>query len=221
MACSNTPTYLHYNSTEKKLYKSSHFQWFHRLYRTGFKNIPDKVNPIEFPDKSTSISVCWSKLICQKDVLNTVRNEAENPDAVGNHVYFGIKYKILKLKLEHSNTNNGLYKGLHIISPIIKHSPNECNYSHSEILIQHTYPYGSVIKTEILTEENWDKSLFKKFKKGHMEKAFFRQLNLEYRTDMSFLLNNDIDETFASKYIPKKVQKAFILLYSYFLIKNH
>lgn len=184
MACTHLdiPKYLHYNEN-RKVYAEVDFKRKNPLYRTGNSEMG---NPINFPFTSTSISTSWDKLIELKDVLRVLK--AHNPNTSDNHVYFGYPDEIKQYKLE-QECEEGTYKGIHVLTTVIKHSPEKCNYSHSEILIKHSYFENSEPKTVIIEHKDWDKSLFRKVKKDY--KPFFKILDLQYRADMALLLIND------------------------------
>jgi hypothetical protein len=185
MTCSNPdiPKYLHYSGNEK-IYKDSKLKARHLLYRTGFK---ENDNPIEFPNTLTSISVCWSNLIRRGDVLKVI------PLRLGNYVFFG-KMKDVQDCIIQQNCSEGTYIGQHKITTVIKHSPLECNYSHAEILMRHTFPDEKGITNSIVIKhDDWGKSLFKKYKSGP-NKKFFKLLELDYRVTMATLLRNDSKE---------------------------
>ena len=200
------PKYLHYKKG-RRVYQERHFKPSHLLYRTGFK---EENNPIEFPSTLTSISVCWSLIILQKDVLYTVL-KGGNPERLGNHVYYG-KVEEIKEYCNECNCDEGLFKGIHKIRVKLRHSPIELNYSHCEILIEHSFFENAVLKTIIIEHKDWKESLLMK----GVPKAFFKKINLDYRASMAILLNSDCDEVkipFYFKIIPKKLLlKIFLYL---------
>jgi hypothetical protein len=205
----NIPKYLQY-SIGQKIFKQKRFKNRHLLYRTGIK---ENFNPIEFPFSSTAISVCWSFLIAKKDVLDAVLTGAKNPEKLGNNVYFSYVKDIRTTKVEMLR-EDGVYKGNHILTTVIKHSPFECNYSHSEILINHVYYENDELKSKVLEHDDWNKSLFKKWKKG-AEKEFFKRLNLEYTATIATYLSRDCSEIDIPFYY-KIISKKFILRVLFF-----
>ncbi len=189
MGCSidGIPKYLYF-STNKKVYKPKNFRFYHLLFITGFK---ERHNPIEFPYTLTAISVCWSKLIFSGHVLSVVKALASNPDSRGDHVFFGRVKRIKKFNVE-GVCDSIECKGRHTLTTEIIHTPIECNYSHSEILIKHVYLAGNKTNVEIVSKEQFDKKKCLLRKNAH--KDFFKPLLLQYRAKMATALNADIDE---------------------------
>jgi hypothetical protein len=202
------PKYLLFTIGKKKIYKPKNFRFYHLLFITGFKN---KSNPIEFPQTLTAISVCWSKLIIPQHVLLVVNALASNPDGRGDHVYYEKVNKLKKFKIEDEYLE-GDYKGKHILTVDLIHSPIEFNYSHSEILIKHIYTKNGVIQTDIITKDIYDSKKCLLRKNGH--KDFFKPLLLKYRAKMATSLNNDIRELDIPWYfriLPKNIIVNFSL----------
>lgn len=204
MGCSekNVPAYLHF-TPQRKTYPSNRFRGYHLLFRTGFK---ERENPIEFPFTSTSISVCWSKLVRRKHVLVIL------PEKLGNHVYFG-KVKELKRFKQTAYCSEGDFAGEHTISVAFLHSPVECNYSHAEILIRHTYCFKGEPKEDIIKHSDWNKSVFFKGK----PKAFFKTMDLRYRANIARLISKDcaeLDIPFYLKIFSKQLIVRLALLKS-------
>lgn len=194
------PEYLHFRE-DKKTYSSKDFKRYHLLYSTGTK---EKSNPIEFPNTLTAISVCWSKLIRRDHVLNVVRSLAKNPDGRGNHVYYGKVSNIHSFKVE-GEYPDGDYKGKHVLTTEITHSPIACNYAHAEILIKHVYQIGGTPKIEIISKESFDKKTCI-LRKGH--NSFFKPLLLQYRAKMATMMNtsiNELDTAWYIKIMPKNL----------------
>lgn len=189
MDCSipNIPKYLHFTASRKK-YKPSRFRFYHVLYITGHK---EKSNPIEFPNTSTAISTCWSKLINPKHVLQVVRSLSSNPDGRGNHVFFGSVRKIKKIQISEVYVHDA-HGGKHTLSAQIWHTPLPCNYAHAEIMIAHTYFENGKSKSEVVTKSMYDDKKCLLRKKSH--KAFFTPLILKYRAEMATMLNCDIKD---------------------------
>lgn len=190
MACLNSkiPTYLHYTPNKRPVISQSKFKRNDILFRTGFK---EKNNPVELPPSMpTSISVCWNKLIQLKHVLLTVKSGAKNPDNLGNHVFYGFVREINCFKLE-KNCESGIYMGLHSLTLVIRHDPLPCNYSHTEILMKHTYHKNNQLKSVVIEHSEWKNSLFKT-SKGE-DKKFFKELELNFRADVIHLLKRNSD----------------------------
>jgi|GEM_PF-5796805 len=209
MECSekDIPRYLHY-SENKKIYHNRYFKFYHLLFRTGFK---EKDNPIEFPLVITSFSVCWSKLISAKDVLKTVKENAKNPDGMGNHTFFGRINTINKIIIK-ENYSDSQYSGEHIVSVAFKHSPVECNYSHSEILIKHQYNDNGERKIETIEYDAWANKKCLIRKKSH--KDFFQPIINDYKAKLATSLNSDINEL-NTKWITRFFPKNLIVRLSF------
>jgi hypothetical protein len=203
MACTHAdiPKYLHYNGN-RKVFIESEFKRKNPLYRTGNS---ERENPIDFPFTSTSISTSWDKLIELNDVLKVLK--AHNPNTTDNSVYYGYPDEIKEYILE-GVCEGGTYKGAHRLTTVIKHTPEPCNYSHSEILIKHSYFENNEPKTVVIEHKDWNKSLFKRVKNEY--KPFFKQLDLQYRADMALLLKNNSNDLQIQFYL-KIVSKKFIL----------
>jgi hypothetical protein len=195
------PKYLHYYQ-KRKVYKPKEFKTYQLLYRTGFT---ERENPIEFPRSITALSVCWSKLINPKDVLNTVVSQGD-PNKLGNHVYFGKIGQIRKIKVCQIFNENEAFKGQHILESFVIHTPLPCNYSHSEIMIMHRYKENGNFIEEIISKKQFEDRKCLLRKKQHKE--FFQPLILEYQSKMATALNSDINELevpFISKILPKNL----------------
>lgn len=195
------PKYLHYNE-DRKVYKAKEFKFYQLLYRTGFK---ERENPIEFPRSLTALSVCWSKLINPKDVLHTVVSQGD-PSKLGNHVFFGKIRQIRKIKVKHECNIIENCNGTHLLEPYIEHTPLDCNYSHSEIMIRHIYTKNGVLVKEVITKKDFEdrKCLLRK----KQYKEFFEPLILEYKSKMATALNSDIsdlDKPFFTRFLPKNL----------------
>lgn len=191
MGCPNpdVPPYLHYNP-KKKTYKCWRFAFWHLIYRTGKRG---NSNPIEADKMRTGYSVCWSKLINHADVLKTVL--ASNP-SLGDTVYFG-KVNQFKKVVVKNNCDTGDFKGEHIVRIKLFHKPEICNYSHSEILIQHIYPENNKKQNKILQYDDWKDSLFEK---GRPPK-FFKELKAGYRAKVFTILNCELNHSSLPLYL--------------------
>jgi hypothetical protein len=208
MSCDlpQVPEYLHYNKDKQKIYNPKSFKFFHLLYITGFY---ENVNPIQFPFTSTSISSCWSKLIKYNDVLRTVL--AHNPN-LGDHVFYGKIRSIKNFKIV-KNCDSGRFAGIHKLETLVIHNPVTCNYSHSEILIKHTYFDNLEIKTHVIKHEEWKKCVLKK----GVPKEFFGDLDLKYRAAIATILNNDLNNPnipFYFTFLPKRLITRWMLWFN-------
>ncbi|MCK6609243.1 MAG: hypothetical protein L6Q66_08995 [Bacteroidia bacterium] len=216
MACldSKIPKYLHFTEKKRPVLSQSKFKINHILFRTGFK---EKVNPIELPPSNpTSISVCWNKLIQLSHVLFTVKSGAKNPDNLGNHVFYGFVGEVNRFNLKRT-CESGIYMGLHTITLSIRHDPLPCNYSHAEILINHTYHENNELKSVIIEHSEWKNSLFKTVKGEN--KKFFKDLELNFRADVVHLLKRDSDVLnktwFSRSYIKVLIIRLFLPVQMY------
>ncbi|MDI1353874.1 MAG: hypothetical protein PSX36_03075 [bacterium] len=216
MACldSKIPKYLHYSEKKRPVLSQSRFKINQILFRTGFK---EKVNPIELPPSNpTSISVCWNKLIQLNHVLFTVKSGAKNPDNLGNRVFYGFVGEVKRFNLERTCLS-GIYTGPHVISLTIRHDPLPCNYSHTEILIRHSFYESNKLKSVIIEHSAWKSSLFKMVK-GE-DKKFFKDLELNFRADVVHLLKRDseaLNKTWLSRsFIKVAIIRLFLPLQMY------
>ncbi len=168
MACASTliPSHLHWNGRQK--YTDADFQDEHCVYRLG--------NPIEFPSTITAYSCNWSFLIEEKDVLLT-----QDPIKHDDYRYAKvIDLRSLKLRIE-KNVDDS-YLGWHIITCYFQHSPNDCNYSHSEININHKI-FEDELETNLLHNfkygyNDWKKSIL------NGKSLWFTQLKYNYITEI-------------------------------------
>lgn len=206
MGCSHpdVPSYLHY-TLGKKIYPNWRFSFWHYIFRTGHRERP---NPIQTDTMRSGYSVCWSKIINHIDVLKTVL--ASNP-TLGNAVYFSKVSDIKGISVEVECTE-GDYKGKHTVKPLLVHSPEDCNYSHSEILILHSYNERGVSVTKTIKYEDWETSLFAKGKPT----AFFKQLRNKYRAKILTALNNELNNNELPFYLKFHPKKAFLRMVIYF-----
>jgi hypothetical protein len=224
MACSTIgiPPYLHYSEGERKKYKPNNFRSYHLAYRTGFEE--RKSNPIEFPNSLTAFSVCWSKLIERSDVLFTVRSNAKNPESMGNHVYFGkiglIKDIWIKGYFDARINKEAKHPGYHVIEPEFSHTPMECNYSHSEIMIKHSYHLDGKLNIEIITKKQYEDRKCALRKK--INKDVFQPMINEYEAKLGTLLNSSttqLDIPFFLKLFPPNLIVS-LSLWKAILVKN-
>jgi hypothetical protein len=210
MACTlpDIPQYLHFNF-DKKVFDSKDFDKRSILFRTGNSA---KENPIEFPSKATSISLSWGKIIKLQDVLKVYKSH--NSKTKDDSVYYGLSNEITAYKLERCCNISGIYEGNHVIKTIVKHTPVECNYSHSEILIHHIYFENMIPKESIIEYQDWENSIFKKIKGN--QKPFIKELELKYRGDMAILLRRNtqsLKKSIFARVFPKKIILEFFLRY--------
>ena len=140
------PEYLHRNNRPK--FSSEEYLNDHRLY-----SVQSKGNPVKFPNTLTAISCKWSAIIKEEDVLKS------NEPPIGNDYKFAIVQEVREVNVSIEKRDNGTQEGWHTLSCVIEHSPEECEYSHSEILIKHVYVSdvtGEEVKTEqIITYDDW------------------------------------------------------------------
>jgi hypothetical protein len=191
----NIPKYLHFNE-KRKIYPTWCFAFWHLIYRIG-KSGTD--NPIDSNQINSGYSVCWSKLIRHWDVLKTVL--AANP-SLGNTVYYGKALEFKKVYVE-SECTDGIYKGKHVIKTKLKHSPEPCNYSHSEVLIEHTYFDSEGIKhIQTIEYADWKSSILASGKPP----KFYKELRAGFRAQVFTILNNELKQSqlpFYLKFHPK------------------
>ncbi len=201
------PEYLY--TEARKTYSPKHFRFYHLLYRTDSK---DRENPLEFPRIVTAYSVCWSKLIIPKDVLPTIRALATNPENKGDNTYFGKVRKIRRIKIEKTYNDSEDFSGLHTLTAETIHSHHEFNYSHSEILIKHTYYTKGKKKVEVISNKDWEDKKCLLRKKAH--KDFFQPMINDYKAKISTALNSDIAELDAkwyTRFLPKNIMVSFTI----------
>lgn len=162
------PEYLHWNA--RKTYEDIDFLNDHSIYRIG--------NPIEFPSGTiTAFSSKWSFLINQKDIL-----VADDPP-VGDDFRYA-KVDELRSYLCQENKIDGANIGWHTLSCTFCHSPKECDYSHTEILIKHRISsdknLDNIIQTYLYTYAIWQQN-------GALlqnKNAFYVKLRKDYRRDL-------------------------------------
>ena len=207
MGCTNPniPNYLHYTE-KRKVYPNWCFAFWHIIFRIGNSAAP---NPIDYKQINSGYSVCWSKLIRHWDVLKTVL--AAN-SSLGNTVYYGKANEFKKVHVS-SECSEGIYKGKHVIKTKLKHSPEPCNYSHSEVLIEHTYFDGEGIKqTRIIEYEDWKSSILVAGKPP----KFYKELRAGYRAQVGTILNNELKQSQLPLYLkfhPKLVICKLLIIF--------
>jgi len=209
MGCTNPniPSYLHYNQG-MKTFPCWRFAFWHLIYRIGHKG---NANPIDADKMNTGYSVCWSKLINHSDVLKAVLEV--NPK-LGNAVYFG-KVKEFKKVVVNSHSDTGLYQGEHIVKTKLHHKPLSCNYSHSEILIEHTYFENNKKQTKILQYDDWKNSLFKVGKPP----LFYKSLKASYRAKVFTILNSELNHSNLPLYLKFHPKIFFVKCMLYFNLR--
>jgi hypothetical protein len=168
-----------------KIYPKWRFHFWHLLFRTGHQGLSNPLEAIGADKMNTGYSVCWSKLIKHTDVLDTVL--AANPK-LGDTVFFG-KVGLFKKVVIKKNCNEGSFKGEHVVRFVLKHSPEECNYSHTEILIKHNYYENGQKRSKILQYKDWSTSLFKTGKPP----LFYKELRAAYRAKTLTILSNKLN----------------------------
>ena len=159
------PAYLH--TENKPALPETDFEASDLLYRSG--------NPLVYPNgKTTALSCKWSKLIKEEDVLKTP------PKGETSFCYATVEMVQRFEKI--AKGGHEAYSGLHKLTNIIKHSPTECDYSHSEILIKHEIFADETLAQKIMeflyTYESWDKCLL------NGKARFYKELRSDYRLKM-------------------------------------
>jgi hypothetical protein len=160
------PQYLHRN--ERPFLND--FQGDERFYRIG--------NPIEFPRGTyTDFSCKWSRLINEADILL-----ADDPP-LGDDYRFALigdiwNYSCIEEKID------GDYKGWHYLTCLLKHKPEECDYSHSVVLIRHTIYNNPQKELElhswVCTHEGWQKEEYVIQK----DRSFYKRILKTYRSNI-------------------------------------
>ena len=179
MKCNNPeiPSYLHWNN--RGIFLDEDFKNFHKLYRIRVEG-----NPIEIPEQwINAISCKWSKLIKKKHIL------LQPEKNIGNDYDFVYVQEIREYRKQSTLDTQHDYKGTHVLSCVLYHSPLACDYSHSEILIRHRIfkeqnesPYFD----ETYTYESWaEKTAMLKKQQG----KFFKELKKAFRADMIALIS--------------------------------
>lgn len=165
------PNYLHRNNRPKC--SSDEYLNDHRLY-----SVQTKDNPVKFPNTLTAISCKWSAIIKEEDVVKS------NEPPIGNDYKFAIVEEVRGVNVSIEKRDKGTQEGWHTLSCVIEHAPEECEYSHSEILIKHVYVSDEagekVTKEHIITYDDW---VSKKtiLTKGN---AIISQLKGKYRLEL-------------------------------------
>jgi hypothetical protein len=168
MPCTSTliPDHLHWKN--RKVYCDADYDNSHFLYRLG--------NPIEFPSTVTAYSCKWSFLIDEEDVLL-----AQDPLRYNDYRYAIVK-EIRNYSFFRINTNDPKKTRWHKLTCFFNHSPEDCDYSHSEINIKHQIFEDENQQQEIecfyYNYENWKDALLNK------NGAWFKQLRNDYKTHM-------------------------------------
>lgn len=181
MKCDNKeiPSYLHWNN--RKPYRNEDYYYFHKLYR-----LKSKGNPIVIPEPwINAISCKWSKLVKQKHVM------LQPEKIIGDEYDFVFIREIKSYERKNVLNDQHEYMGTHILSCVLKHSPNPCDFSHSEILIRHRVfknNESTPFFDEIYTYESWasETAMLRK-----MKSRFFKELKSDFRVDMIKLISRD------------------------------
>lgn len=173
MSCNSpdVPKYLHWDN--KRIFSEADFLPEHHLYRITLDG-----NPIEFPlGTITAYSCKWSILINEVDLF-----KVDNPP-IGNTFKFAIISTIKAFELKREKTD-GSNLGWHKLTCRLMHKPNDCDYSHSEINIQHEI-FQDQFETILLFHEIYTYEIWKAddaiLQAGG---SFYKNLRKDYRKDM-------------------------------------
>lgn len=126
MSCSDikVPEYLHFDN--KHVYADADFLDKHSVYRLSKDDCA-----VEFPSTKTGYSVKWSELINVDDIFNV-----PTPNGLNSFRTASVS-SIRNVSVEETVIDPEDGQRIHVITCSMLHSPNECDYSHSEILITH------------------------------------------------------------------------------------
>jgi len=173
----NIPEYLHWNARNE--FSPSDFFYYHKLYRRKPNN-----NPLEIPAAwVTAISCRWSRIVKKKHITHPADSR------LGDDYNFVFVKKVRRYKLVKTYEDPHEYNGVHVLTCEIFHRPNNCDYSHSEILIRHRiFQNGeqSPMFDEVYTHESWENktALLKK-----LGGRFFKDLKSDFRLEMIKLIS--------------------------------
>jgi hypothetical protein len=174
----NIPTYLKWN--DKEVYKDNDFYYFHKLYR-----LKPSGNPIEIPEKyANAVSCRWSKLTKKKHIT------IDPPKTHYSDYDFVLVQEIRNYtKTGFLTDKQNQYFGKHVLTCVLHHSPEDCNYSHCEVLIRHqVFKHDSEEKIldEVCSHKDWvDKTAILNKEQG----KFFKGLKSAFRLDMIKLVS--------------------------------
>ena len=181
----NVPTYLHWNEKETLLDKD--FLYYHKLYR--LKN--SRSNPIEIPEKyANAVSCRWSKLIKRKHIVIPLENKDSN---FQDYDYVFLQEIRNYKKTGILDNNQHQYSGKHVLTCELSHSPENCNFSHVEILIHHQVYSDNTnqpIFDQVYSYQEW---LEKKAMLNREGGKFFKGLKKAFRLDMIKLISRPSD----------------------------
>lgn len=184
MECNNPqiPDYLDRNF-RSALPKSK--QWyFHKAYR----DIPEGANEIDFPGgRINAISCKWSKLIKRLDIPKV--------EPYSSDYRFAYFKEIFSFSLARQFVDQTDYTGTHVLCCTIEHTPQECNYSHIEILINHKIfdlDTGKEKYDHTYTYHEWENGT-PLLKRGN---RFFKMLRSDFRLALIKVLKRMPDQNF-------------------------
>lgn len=172
MPCTNPiiPEYLWYEN--QVIYVDADFGDDERMYR-----LTKNENPIEFPSTLTAYSCNWSRIIREEDILTVSHNE-ELIDFRTAPIQSLRGITIAKYKPENPHS------GWHKLSCAFIHTPNECNYSHSEILIRHEIfsdmAMNQLVLHNVYSYNDWQNKTQCLLTKG----GIFKELRGDYRLEL-------------------------------------
>ncbi len=168
MACNSegVPKYLHWDG--KQVFSDPDFLNDQFLYRLG--------NPIEFPQGTiTAFSCKWSFLIEEQDVLTV------DTPSISDSYKYAIIEAIRCYSLKEEKNSDGI-NAWHKLTCTLSHAPNECDYSHSEILIKHEI-FKDIEETEIINSYIYTYELWQG-NKTVLQRKSFKEMRKDYRKDM-------------------------------------
>lgn len=160
------PKYLHWDG--RRVFSDIDFLPEQFLYRLG--------NPIEFPQGTiTAFSCKWSFLIEEQDVLTV------DIPSISDKYKYAIIESIRSYFLKEEKNSEGS-NAWHKLTCSLSHAPNECDYSHSEILIKHDIfsdeAESNLINSFTYTYELWQTN------KTILQRKSFKEMRKDYRRDM-------------------------------------
>jgi hypothetical protein len=172
--------------------------YFHKAYR----DIDANGNEISFPGgRINNVSCKWSKLI-QKQDLDKVQPFSKN-------YRFSYLNEIFSLQITSVYNENHERNGKHVLSCKIVHTPDPCNFSHIEILINHKiFDLTSGVKVfeSTYSRDDWENktAVLRRY-----DNKFFKQLRKDFRIKLTTIFNKSPEQN-----IFKTDIKAFLFKFN-------
>lgn len=174
MSCEGIPEYL-IRKSKPKLNMDQDADPQDNIYR-----IKKKGNPVEVPGgKIAGLSCKWSKLIKEEHI------PLYYSESIGDDYRYNIVEEIRKHKVEDYNEHEDEFNR---ITCLLKHVPEDCDYSHVEIDVRHQVykgdENGKLLSDDAIDYDCW---VNKCARLPKSTSKFYKSLRSKYRADLIIL----------------------------------